>query len=272
MTGPTSNVYLYSQHQSVVRELQFTIQRLEQELSDKNDLINSIRLRAERDVTFSRNRTNAGDVPQDVTPTMEKLKQMLKEREERVGEMKVTLSKSESDMQQLNRCNREKDETIRRLHHQLNQAETSLQERSREQTVIQTLEKLILEKERIIEEKKSIIEEKVVIIHGKTQKDSENQNTLALQQRRIEELDKTMSQMRKKLELQEQSLHQQEQKLKEQFEIIQQQDEHILQHIEARKQRDEQIKQLEVTINRYMIILIYTETCLNKTLNVGNPC
>ncbi|XP_052094459.1 myomegalin-like isoform X5 [Mytilus californianus] len=259
-TDFSSDVYLYSQHQSVVRELQFTIQKLEQELADKDDLINSVHLRAERENMVSHNRSSFAESSHfhDMTQTVEKLKQLLREREEKVTELNRSVTKHENDMQQMCHCNKEKETVIHKLEQRLSQAETAAEKKSKDHhMLVQTLEKSIFEKEKVIKEKLSviretekIIEEKVVTIREKDEQSVENKKTLVLQQRKIEEFDKTMIQMKKKLDLQEQSLHQQEQKLKEQYDIIKQQDDQNRQYIEAIQQRDDQIKQYEIAISR----------------------
>ncbi|XP_063423937.1 myomegalin-like isoform X3 [Mytilus trossulus] len=259
-TGFSSDVYLYSQHQSVVRELQFTIQRLEQELADKDDLINSVHLRAERENMGSHNRSNFAESAHshDMTQTVEKLKQLLREREEKVTELNKSVNKHENDMQQMCHCNKEKESVIHKLEQRLSQAETAADKKSKDHhMLVQTLEKCILEKEKVIKEKltviketERIIEEKVVTIREKDEQSVENKKTLVLQQRKIDDFDKSMNQIKKKLDLQEQSLHQQEQKLKEQYDIIKQQDDQNRQYIDALQQRDEQIKQYEIAITR----------------------
>ncbi|XP_076090848.1 uncharacterized protein LOC143062910 isoform X4 [Mytilus galloprovincialis] len=259
-TGFSSDVYLYSQHQSVVRELQFTIQRLEQELADKDDLINSVHLRAERENMGSHNRSSFAESTHshDMTQTVEKLKQLLREREEKVTELNRSVNKHENDMQQMCHCNKEKESVIHKLEQRLSQAEAAADKKSKDHhMLVQTLEKCILEKEKVIKEKltviketEKIIEEKVVTIREKDEQSVENKKTLVLQQRKIEEFDKSMNQVKKKLDLQEQSLHQQEQKLKEQYDIIKQQDDQNRQYVEAIQQRDDQIKQYEIAITR----------------------
>lgn len=259
-TGFSSDVYLYSQHQSVVRELQFTIQRLEQELADKDDLINSVHLRAERENMGSHNRSNFTESAHshDMTQTVEKLKQLLREREEKVTELNRSVNKHENDMQQMCHCNKEKESVIHKLEQRLSQAEVAADKKSKDHhMLVQTLEKCILEKEKVIKEKltviketERIIEEKVVTIREKDEQSVENKKTLVLQQRKIEDFDKSMNQIKKKLDLQEQSLHQQEQKLKEQYDIIKQQDDQNRQYVEAIQQRDDQIKQYEIAITR----------------------